>query len=877
MNFNKSYANKISIANFQVTNRSFWKYALPLLILALAPLGISAQSILRGQVLDENKDGAIAAYVAIEGTETKTITNLDGNYILTLPDGTADKVTIIVSYLGYSTQTVEVTLNSSETIMNFQLVEDAFKLRSVVVSARKKEELSQNVPMSISAIPLEDLRRNGALGFRDYAASVPNLSFGTKGGGGAFRDGRMSNQITIRGISGIGTTAFYLDETPLPETVDPKLLDAARVEVLRGPQGTLYGSSTMGGAVKVVTNTPNLYKIEGSVDVSAGAVKEGDLDYNVQGVLNLPIVKEKLGLRVAGFYDFESGIFDRYKMTEWSVTDEDGNVLTAPLVQYDNGNAAQDAPIKENVDSEHNYGFHASLGYYPKEGFSIVPTFIYQNTHGNGYDFADGMPGNFQQNRVAGTDESFDDAWWHTGLNMKFDLDKGTLISSTSFTDRAYQDNEDLSDRQSFNVMNNMTLGGAPQAFFFAENMVRDGEFKKFVQEVRFLSDFGKKVDFVLGGFYSNDNLHEYNTKYRDSFYVFIELPDQLRDLPFWKFDNDVTTQEIAFFGELYYKITPQLTATAGLRYYNYNRDRQYTAEGLVVDFETLVTDAKITGQGFNPKFNLSYRIKEDKLIYATISRGFRLGGINDVVPTYFCEDDLATLPGGQAPADFDSDALWNYELGAKTAWADGRFTANAAVFYNQWNNLQQFALLPCGFGFQSNVGKAVSKGLDLELRAKVIKGLNVGVGIGLLDAKITEADSILDAEVGDRILFTPQFTANANAQYSFDIDDKSSMYIRAELQHSGERTSSFEQATLENGDANPMHDPARVFPSYTIINSRIGYISGPIEAALFVNNLTNTAANYGDLISLGSEVPGRPRYSTNRPISFGVNLRYQF
>jgi len=198
---------------------------------------VYSQTIINGKVTDAStEEPLIGVNIIIEGTTTGTVSDIDGNYSLTVKEAG----TLVFTYTGYEKQEATFNNNDGEQTINISLALDQNVLQVVEVTANKKLQSIQDVPASITALSPTELRRSGASQFRDYASSIPNLTFGTKGGQGALNDGRTSNQIVIRGIAGGNTTAMYLDETPLPANIDPRLVDVARVEVLRGPQGTLY-------------------------------------------------------------------------------------------------------------------------------------------------------------------------------------------------------------------------------------------------------------------------------------------------------------------------------------------------------------------------------------------------------------------------------------------------------------------------------------------------------------------------------------------------------------------------------------------------------------------------------------------------------------
>lgn len=851
------------------------------LILLISPILIFSQTTIKGTITDEiTEEGLVGVNIYLKNSDKGTITDIDGQYTLKVSKEDGAFIQLLVSYTGYVTQTIEMINRGDEVevIQDRALFQDVLQLENIVVSANKKAQSSQHVPMSISAITPLQLRRSGAEGFRDFASGIPNLSFDTQGAG---LYGRFDNGISIRGISGRNTTAMYLDETPLPENIDPRLLDIGGVEVLKGPQGTLYGSRNMGGAVKIMTNQPNAHQIEGSVDLSLAKVKEGDLDYGIEGVFNIPINK-KIAFRVAGYYDLESGIFDR-KINPNATILNMGNTaldLTLPdgkafLVQTD---GCQDCDLrdKENMDKKTNYGFHASLGFYPTEKVAIVTKMISQKLTGEGFDFAEGSVGNFEQIRVSGVPESFEDSWNHYSLTADVEFKLGRLISSTSFMDRLVfeLDDDGESYSRSFELYD-----GETSLDFFAANIKKEVNITQFNQELRFQSSLKGNFNFTLGAFYMAATEYEIwfsnNTGAGSYISLFVyEDPEfalavEEEQAAFYDFGGNYDSKEIAFFGEIYYSLTEELKITFGLRYFDASLGLNTYETGFLVDTEYFEVIGDVSESGLIPKFNLTHQFDKDKLIYVTLAKGYRLGDLNEIVPDVWCGEFLTDLPEGKHPRTFESDFLWNYEIGFKGTWANGKIVTNAALFYNDWQNLQQTRTLDCGYSFVSNVGSAHTTGWELEIRAKALKNLEIGGGVGILSSKIDTGGPNLEAEAGDRIAFVPDFTANGSIQYTIDFNGNSGMYFRADIQHVGERVNTF--SPEDEANAHLIFDP------YTIINARIGVQFSKFELSIFANNLTNTAANFGDIFSVAVDIPGRPRFATNRPRSIGIQGRFYF
>lgn len=859
-------------------------------LLLFASLTLTAQTVITGTVVDESTNEPLpGASVVVEGTSVGTATGFDGKFSIELP---GDSGNLIISSLGFSTRTVAV--DNTMTQLSVRLEEDASQLDNVVVTANKTLQSSQRVAQSINVISPKGIQRTGAREFRDYASGIPNLSFGTQGGDAG---GRFANEISIRGITGARTTAMYLNESPLPESISPNLIDVSRIEVLKGPQGTLYGSATMGGAVKVLTNKPNPYKTEGFIDVEGAAVKEGDFDYNVEGLINVPLA-DKLAFRVSGYYNFTSGIFDRVpnKTIPWI---NDDPILTEdfygdtqdlngdPFNIVTDGCEGCSREDKENVDDRTDVGFNANIGFYPTENLSFIGTVIHQSLVGDGYDFAEGDVNNFIQNSNTGLDEYFEDKWTHYSLNTEIKTAVGSVTLSSNYLNRAFTETEDVSEINTYWWLEyDEEPGVVPLTAIWGATVDRAVDTQLFQQEIRFNSDFEGKFNFVSGLFYSRQKQHwDYydahtglptyvlsdNALYADAPWGETQAEyDYIlnnTDLPWYSYVGDFNDREFALFGQFYYQITEKLKFTLGLRYFDVRLQKDINETGADFGFVNSPFQTDFSENGLNPKFNLTYEIDKDKLIYATAAKGFRIGDSNELLPS-FAQEEIDTQNGEMFIEAYESDYIWNYELGFKSAWADNKIIANMAVFYNKWGNLQQYRLLPSGWGYTFNVGSAHSAGVELDLRAKATRELELGLGVGLLDPKIDEGtDFIASVDDGDRILYSTKFTANAMAQYTKEFSNGNSMYLRADLQHMGERMGTYE----------PENEPDLVFPAYTLINARAAYVFPKLEIALFCRNLTNKQANFGSIQSFAGNLPGRERLSTNRPITVGINLRYSF
>ncbi len=568
--------------------------------------------VITGSVSDVNGNPIFGANILVKNTINGTTTDADGRYTLNV-NSTDSNITLVVSYLGFKTVEISVKTSSENSVKNIVLEEEAGALLEVMVTARKKSERAQNIPMSITTLGQKSLQLTNSVEIEDVAVRIPNVSFGP-GGGGGVGDGLFSTQISIRGINGLNTTGFYLDELPLPENVSPRLIDVNRIEVLKGPQGTLYGSASMGGAVKVITNKPSTYKFDANVNTSFATQNQGDAIYGIDAVVNIPIKENKSALRLATFYNERGGIFDRVVTGTQGV---DGDVLSSG----DLGTS------KKNVDSQTIYGTHASIGWNVTDNITLTPKIIYQRTEGGGYPFADVSAGNFTQSRGVGLEEEYESDFTQYSLTGEFELRGGQITSATSYVNWDYIENEDATEFTSGAFM----LAPA----YFAAPISRAVDYSRFVEELRFSSDWESKFSIIGGLFYSNES---YKPKYNataSGLGNFFNTATMTTD--FTGFDNIfiqngyTDIEEFSIFGELTYALNDKLSATAGLRYFNSVQERFRSTYGVVVDnldsSSPTLQNGKLKESGVNPKITLDYKITGNNLIYGTISKGFRLGG----------------------------------------------------------------------------------------------------------------------------------------------------------------------------------------------------------------------------------------------------------
>jgi iron complex outermembrane receptor protein len=764
-------------------------------------------------------------------------------------------------------------------------------LEEVVVTAQKRTESEQTVPMSMTTFGAVALEQKAINNFFDYATKVPNLAFAPTGDGVG-----TARTVSIRGISGDNVTGFYIDDVPLPDSLDPRVLDIDHIEVLRGPQGTLYGARSMGGTLRIITKEPELTQFSGTVHAGVSSTEHTNQpNYTVDGIVNLPIVQDRVALRLSGFYDKEAGYLHRSYCTDPATA----GITCFPL-------STTGRTTVNDVGAIDTYGGAASLTVQVNDSLTVTPRMMIQRANYNGFPLADfnSTPGNgigfpapsgpytlpsplrstdLTQARFFNVPEGGSDRWNLYSVTAHWKTTLGELVSSTAYFDRRVDETEDQSEFVWAAITAGACANPAPFCNPPAPGPIEEIKaYQRFVEEVRFVSSLSGPLQFVVGAFYSDFH----GRVPFASLYPPSEVPNLDNELggpnnpdyPNLIFAQDFHTdiQEPAVFGELSYQIMSELKVTGGLRWYQVKTTSHGFEEGLAVGGgpKLLSPEATDEEKGVNPKVEADYHVTPDRMIYALASKGFRPGGVVPIVPPGTagtpndCVAALAAVNPNINLGDtrrFKSDSLWNYELGAKTAWLDRRITVNAALFDIRWKNIQQQVLLPCGFQFNANAGAAESKGTELELRARATEHLEASFALGYQDAKITEKGES-PQPVGSPVFQVPDWTSTSSLTYSAVITGQWNLVSSLDYSYIG-RTFS--------GNNSPSEPRKR--PAYRLLDGRLAVTSGSLEVALVGKNLTNELTNLGDNRSIAAEVPGRPRLFINQPRTVGIEVRTSF
>ncbi|MGQ0430144.1 MAG: TonB-dependent receptor domain-containing protein [Gammaproteobacteria bacterium] len=793
-------------------------------------------------------------------------------------------------------------------------------LGEVQVTARKRAESIQDVPFAVSARTGDALQEAGATNIEDVSRNVAGFSVQNLGPG--------QSQVGIRGVSAGKTdrdlpgvkeqVGVYLDESVISLslfTPDLDLYDLNRVEVLRGPQGTLFGSGSLAGTVRYISNQPDLEDDYGSVELGASATDGGDYGGNVRGMINMAM-GDSAALRIVGYYNEIPGFIDAIR---------------------------PGGSVDSDVNGGTRQGARVALRIEPNEVFSITPRVIYQEIDMDGYNREDHW--NILANPFTTTEpritigerqqytqltEKFTDDFLLADLNLELDLGGVVLTSISSFTDRdilVIRDATQLTGSVTFDLGNHcLTPPGTvshpcPHSGRTFTNPATSVEIRRdsplfdattvevFTQELRLASDTDGRFQWVIGGFYS-DIQRDYGQQLPTAGYDAImqrtfapdacppanqtclnsvNLGSPVADMPFFS-DIPYDFKQMAFFAEASLDLTESFSTTVGGRYYDFDEDRVLLFGGVFSD--PSAGPGSASDDGFLPRVLFSYDLNDNVQLNAQASQGFRLGGINDPLNVPLCSpEDLITFGGRPS---FDSETLWNYELGAKIGFAGGRGQFNIAAFRAEIDDLQMPVVAgTCSSRIVVNVPGAHSTGVEMELVAQPTDRFDFGISASYVEAEIDTSVTSTSGGVttivsgiaeGNRLPSVPEFQLSANATYTWPMTDKLEGFITGTYQHMGSRFTQIGDQAVGFGTFNVRSfgaptitsftfDP--LLPAYDIGNLRFGVRGDDWEAALYINNVGDENARLGLDQERGRVA--RVGFLTNQPRTIGLSFRKDF
>ena len=700
-------------------------------------------------------------------------------------------------------------------------------LEEIIVTAQKREEKLSDIPISITALSGSDLQAMAATQFRDFAGTVPGLSFTTAGAG--------DTQVNLRGIATGGnvspTVGIYVDEVPYGSTtpfaagaqlaLDVGLFDLQRVEVLRGPQGTLYGASTMGGLLKYVPTAPGLDTFGGNARAGISSTENGGTSYDVAAVVNAPIGAQS-GLRLSGFYSRDGGYID---------DTQQGN---------------------DDVNEADVYGGRAEFLLQPSDALSVRLAVYAQKIERDGTIAADyeldGKPRAGELEQQNALPESFEQKFSLVSGTVKYAMDFAELTSITSYQSSDVDNSSDLSDFYVPALAPALAPLGIELA---AVGIDKEIGTDKFTQEFR-LAATGETLDWLVGAFYTNED--------SDQGQIVPAYDPSGAVLPLNIFTIALPSkyEEIAGFTTLTWHATDKLDLTGGLRYAHNSQEQEQIGSsdiGLTGSIPKRDSSEDVTTY----LANLRYQVNDHVMPYLRVATGYRPGGPNVVL-----NDSDTGLP--IAPPTFDSDSLTSYEAGLKASTGDRRYTIDAAVYYIDWKDLQIVAVRN-NVGVIANASKARSQGVELTLTAVPVDALTLAGAFGYMDAELSEASADLGGAEGETLPNTPKFTAALSADYGFDFGGDRGGSVGATYRFIDDRTSSFD----ESGSL-PQYD----LPSYQVVDLRTGFELGAAQVQLYVKNVFDERGELS--VYTGQTLLGGPaNLSIMQPRTYGVSVNFGF
>lgn len=706
------------------------------------------------------------------------------------------------------------------------------KLGTVTVTATKRAESILDVPQSIQAIGGEDLNDLAITNVEDVVSLVPNLNLEP--------DRKYGGQFNIRGFGDQGrafasfsTVGIYVDETPLTDgfaNLDSALYDLERVEVLRGPQGTLYGEGSLAGTVRLITNKPEFDTFSGEAMARAETTEDGEPSYRVGGFVNLPIAENSAALRLTASYDDQGGFMDA-------------------------GPFPTGAPITEDVNDRKSTYLRAALKLKPSENLTLTPSYVYQrNKAAAGPIDSIALP---ELQGYSNGPDSFQDDLSIFALEAEYDFGNMILTSSSSYYDRAF---DSIDDDLQANTLLSLFIAPTP---FTTQTFTRDTE--TFTQELRLTSTGDGPFSWIVGGFYRNKDLKE------DVLILSDLLQTVAGDDRTFLLDNQASFEQYAVFGEASYQLTDKFSVTGGLRWFDETADSSLNFG--VFDFGVFgfVQNPNITPTLSEDdvlfKAAATYEASDDLTFYALYSEGYRPGGVNDRVV-----DIGGTLTPAELTAlsTYAQDETKNYEIGLKSVLFNGKVNLNLTAFFIDWTGTQVAAEPIPGVNVVVNASGAESTGIEFDAIAQVTNELQIGGSLGLSNAEISSQTASAAGIIpeGASLPQAPEYSGSIFAEYVTPISGSLDGRFRLDARYTDDRVNRVDVVGL----------PGTPLDSYSTVNALIGLEAQDWSLNLYANNLTNEVAELDGILfddgSLGNIVAG---YVRNRPRTVGVQLQKQF
>jgi len=790
------------------------------------------------------------------------------------------------------------------------------QLQEITVTAQKRTEDIKDIPISVSAIGGVQMAEHHIADYDDITRAVPGISFEAGPGPGL-------DTIEIRGVSsasGSATVGIYIDEVPVTVSnsvydgaVQPKLFDLSRVEVLRGPQGTLYGASSMGGTIRFITNPPDLNSFAATVSTDLSDTRHGGFNNDEYGVLNIPVIDGVFALRIGVDLSNESGYIDHYVPTP-TAAGPNSTILNL------GANDSTGQLGERGVNDVRTQVFRVIGKYAAPGNWTITPAFLWQRMAASDINVFYPDIGLYDQDeRVA---QPLSDNLVIPSLTVTKNFASMDFTSVTGYFQRDFHRVTDGTFYNSVSFANSYVTGGlyttpptpppTAQQIYQTQTVMAflpspadfDVRTEQISQELRLSSKSatigGIATTWTAGLYYSDQRRRilddEYIPGLQSTFQQIFGYPINSRAsmvgpsyypataaYPGVSFANDLiysgqtypVQRQIAPFGDLGFEIAPGLKGSVGLRYVSAkSSETVYSGGFYTYGLPSTYNDSQ-KYSGTTPKFSLDHAINASSNVYATIAKGFRIGGPTGPDPAYEpngappanpgpCDADYRAYGLAGAPKDFQSDWLWSYELGGKGRYFENKLSINAAVYAINWTNIQQTIVLPtCGYGFTTNVGDAKIYGSEFELRALVATGLTLSLNAGTTHAYISsvgiEGAGIVN--VGESILGVPVYTITPSVDYDAPIGGGMNAFARVDFPYTGRSRGYFDSSGL----------PYLFQPGYGVANLNVGITRDRLSVGLYAKNLLD----WRHIIQYPSVNEVQEAY-TVRPLTIGITATLQ-
>jgi len=739
----------------------------------------------------------------------------------------------------------------------------SWALDEIIVSAQKRPERAQDIPMSLTTISSGDIEQFGASDFQDLLLSIPGISYSAAEWG--------LHRYSIRGISSAAanpTVGIYFNDvslvtvnTSFSGAADPALIDIERIEVLGGPQGTLYGGSAMGGAIKYVTRKPAMdaFSIEAGIDV--GAVDHGGTSYGGDSLINVPLIDHTLALRMGGAYRLDAGYVSNIPNASVQVWSESATMPPEPFapVTY----PSQSTYVSRDFNQRATSTGRLSILYSADESLKLTGIATFQHTNqANPDEFFTNLP-EFE-NTARFPQPTYEDLGMYS-VEVTKQWQTLQLVSLTGLVDRSIILDRDFS----------LFLGMLNPLLLSTDSSNKSNtDTRTYSEEVRLSSTATPSaVKWTVGALYSHQH---------DDFNQVVDTVDAGRILDTGTditYSGDLVTRisQIALFGDLTYTVLHDLDLNVGARWFDIRQLVDGGYSGYLNGGQTSIDGRRSTNVGVTPKASVAYRPLDDHLLYFDAGRGFRAGGPNPYnIISSLCNPALARLGLNHSPDSYDPDSLWTYEIGSKNVWHDIPLIVNGAIYYTNWLHIQQEVTLPtCAFPFVGNVGAATVKGAELSAEFQITPSALIGGNASYTDTRVTKSGMGVPAQIGQPLLDTPLWMGSAYAAWRFLALENWNATARVDFEYHGSNLRQFQSTasvSYSSGSTGEIPDATQIQAAYHVINAGLQFVRGRTRIRLYVDNVGD-AAPYLDF----RRAPGFSAADTIRPRTIGLSTRTQF